>query len=121
MKMRTVASVLVLATALFAGAQNQARQTKYTVYEVRGDVKAPRPISTVVPAPPDSVNKHLKVKISFVVMPDGSVADVKLLNRATPEFDKYAVDAVSKWKFEPATKDGAPVAARLETEMQSHK
>jgi len=121
MTMRTVTGVVVLATVLFAGAQNQTAQTKYTVYEVRGDVKAPRPISTVVPAPPDSVNRHLKVKISFVVMPDGSVADVKLLNRSTPEFDKYAVDAVSKWKFEPATKDGAPVAARLETEMQSHK
>jgi protein TonB len=67
------------------------------------------------------VNKPLKAKISFVVTPDGSVADVKLLKRSTPEFDSYAVDAVSKWKFEPATKDGVPVAVRLETEMHAHQ
>ena len=121
MKMRTIVGAVLVATASFVAAQNQAPQTKYTVYEVRGDVKAPRPICTAVPAPPDSVNKQVKVKISFVVMPDGSVSDVKLLNRSTPEFDKYAVEAVSKWKFEAATKDGTPVAVRLETEMQSHK
>lgn len=121
MKAHTVIGLLLLLAVSFAAAQNQPSQTKYTVYEVRGDVKAPRPISTPVPAPPDSVNKPLKAKISFVVTPDGSVADVKLLKRSTPEFDSYAVDAVSKWKFEPATKDGVPVAVRLETEMHSHQ
>lgn len=121
MKTRTVVGLLLLLTAYVAAAQNQTPQTKYTVYEVRGDVRAPRPISTAVPAPPDTVNKQLKVKISFVVTPDGSVADVKLLKRSTPEFDNYAVDTVRKWKFEPATKGGIPVAVRLETEMRSHQ
>ncbi len=121
MKPHIVIGLLLLFTVSFAAAQNQTPQTKYTVYEVRGDVKAPRPVSTGVPAPPDSVNKQLKVKISFIVTPDGSVTDVKLLKRSTPEFDNYAVDAVSKWKFEPATKDGVPVAVRLETEMHSHQ
>ncbi len=105
----------------FAFAQTQTSKTKYTVYEVRGDVKPPRRVSTPVPAPPDDVDKELKVKVSFVVTPDGSVADIKLLKRSTPDFDNYAVDAVSKWKFEPATKDGVPVAVRLETEMHSHQ
>jgi TonB family protein len=67
------------------------------------------------------VDKELKVKVSFVVTPDGSVADIKLLKRSTPEFDDYAVAALRQWKFEPATKDGTPVALRLETEMRAHK
>jgi TonB family protein len=120
-KKRVVAALFVLVSACFAIGQTQPSKTNYTVYQIRGDVKAPQPISTPVAAPPESVDKHLKVRISFVVAPDGSVADVKLLKRSTPEFDDYAVSAVRKWKFEPATKDGTPVAVRLETEMHSHQ
>jgi TonB family protein len=87
----------------------------------RWRVKAPRPISTPIPAPPADVDKALKVRLSFVVIPDGSVANVRLLKHSTPEFDDFAVAVVSKWRFEPATKDGKPVAVRLETEMRSHK
>ena len=107
---------------VLAAWQVQPSKPDYKVYEARGDVKPPRPISTPVPPPPDNTptTKQLKVKISFVVAPDGSVAEVKLLKRSTHDFDAYAVDAVSKWKFEPATKDGTPVAVRLETEMHSH-
>ena len=121
-KKTIVTGVFVFVAVYLAVGQTQPAKSNYTVYEVRGDVKAPRPISTPVPAPPDSTptDKQLKVKISFVVAPDGSVADVKLLKRSTPEFDNYAVNAVSKWKFQPATKDGIPVAVRLETEMHSH-
>jgi TonB family protein len=114
-KKPTVAAAffLLLATC-FAG------QAHYTIYQVGGDVKAPRPISSAVPPPPAGVDKQLKVRLSFVVTPDGSVANIKLLKRSKPDFDDFAVSVVSKWKFEPATKDGKPVAVRLETEMQSH-
>ena len=120
---KTIAvGVFIFVAVCLAVGQTQPPKSNYTVYEVRGDVKAPRPISTPVPAPPNSTptDKQLKVRISFVVASDGSVADVKLLKRSTPEFDNYAVNAVGKWKFQPATKDGLPVAVRLETEMHSH-
>ena len=120
-KQYILTGLFLLVGASFAVGQTPLSKTNYTVYEIRGDIKAPRPILTAVPSPPDSLptNKHLKVRISLVVAPDGSVANVKLLTRSTAEFDNYAVNAVSKWKFEPATKDGIPVAVRLETEMQS--
>jgi TonB family protein len=54
-------------------------------------------------------------------MPDGSVANVQLMKRSASDFDAFAVSVVSKWRFEPATKDGKPVAVRLETEMRSHR
>jgi len=115
-------SMLAFFAVCLAVGQTQPTKSNNTVYEVRGDVKAPRPISTPVPPPPDSAptHKQLKVRISFVVAPDGSVTDVKALKRSTPDFDSYAVKTVSKWKFQPATKDGIPVAVRLETEMNSH-
>ena len=111
MKRPTVAVFLVLvAWTSLAIAQPQASNARYNIYQVGGEVKAPKPISTPIPAPPDSTprDKQLKVTISFVVAPDGSVADVKLLKRSTPDFDDYAVAAVRQWRFEPATKNGGP-------------
>jgi len=108
-----VASFVLFATCFDA-------QGNVPIYQVGGDVKAPRPISTAVP-PPANVDKQLTVRISFVVMPDGSVANIRLLKRSKSNFDDFAVGVVSKWKFEPATKDGKPVAVRLETEVRSHR
>jgi protein TonB len=121
-KKRTVftAFFVLLATCLATG-QKDASKPNYPIYQVGGDVKAPRPISTPIPAPPDSVDQGLKVHLSFVVAPDGSVADVRLLKRARADFDDFALSVVAKWKFEPATKNGRPVAVRLETDMRSHK
>lgn len=122
-KSRTVAVLFMVLTTSSAMGQTPSRKANYKIYQVGGDVKPPRPISPTVSAPPDSTptDRQLKVRISFVVAPDGSVADVKLLKRSTPDFDDFAVNQVSKWKFEPATKDGTPVAVRLETEMHSHQ
>ena len=115
------ATLFVLLAAYFATAQTQASSANYPTYQVRGDVRAPRPISTAIPAPPAGVDKTLRVRLSFVVTPDGSVANVRLMKHSTQEFDDFAVAVVSKWRFEPATKDGKPVAVRLVTEMRSHK
>jgi len=120
-KQTAATALLVLLATCFATNQKQAPKANYTIYQVGGDVKAPRPISTPVPAPPESVDKQLRVRLSFVVTPDGSVENVQLLKRSTPDFDDFAVNVVSKWRFEPATKDGKPVAVRLETEFRSHR
>ena len=121
-KKPALAAVLfVLLATCFASGQTQASNASYQTYKVGGDVTAPRPISTPIPAPPASVDKALKARLSFVVIPDGSVANVRLLTHSTSEFDDFAVAVVSKWKFEPATKAGNPVAVRLETEIRSHK
>ena len=122
MKRTVVFALSVLLATCFATGQKQASQTKYKgkVYEVRDDVKAPR----LIPAPqertPEWIDKDLLVRVSFVVTPDGSVANIKLLKRTRPEFDDYAVRVVSGWRFEPATKGGKPVAVRLEGEVRSH-
>jgi len=122
-KSRAFVVVFMALTASFVTGQTLSPKANYKIYVVGGDVKPPRPVSATVSAPPNSTptDRQLKVKISFVVAPDGSVMDVKLLKRSTSDFDDFAVSAVSKWKFEPATKDGIPVAVRLETEMHSHQ
>jgi len=42
----------------------------------------------------------------------GNVLDIEVV-RSVPQLDGAAVEAVSKWKYRPATKDGAPIPVLL--------
>jgi len=44
-----------------------------------------------------------------VIHADGSVGDVRVLRGVDDRLDRFASQAISQWKFEPATKNGAPV------------
>ena len=44
-----------------------------------------------------------------VIHADGSVGNVRVLRGADPRLDRFAREALSQWKFDPATKDGTPV------------
>lgn len=58
-------------------------------------------------------NQEGWVEVSFTITPEGNVDDVKVLD-AEPRhvFDRAAVEAVSRWKYQPATQNGTPVAAQ---------
>ncbi|HEY8078361.1 MAG TPA: TonB family protein, partial [Labilithrix sp.] len=59
------------------------------------------------------------VTVEVVVGPDGSVLDAKALSENEP-FSSAAVEAVKTWSFEPATRDGKPMAARIRVEIAFH-
>jgi TonB family protein len=44
-----------------------------------------------------------------IIHADGSVGDVRVLSSVDERLDQYASQAVAKWQFHPATKDGTPV------------
>lgn len=58
-------------------------------------------------------NQEGWVEVTFTVTPEGNVDDVKVVD-AEPRhvFDRAAVEAVSRWKYQPATQDGAPIASQ---------
>lgn len=69
---------------------------------------APRYPTTAVRA-----NQEGWVEVTFTITPEGTVDDVKVVD-AEPRhvFDRAATEAVSRWKFQPATQDGNPVPSQ---------
>jgi len=57
------------------------------------------------------------VAIAFVVGSDGQTCNIKVHKHLAPDLDKAAIDAVSSWRFAPATLNDTPVAVNLETNV----
>lgn len=45
------------------------------------------------------------VVVDAIILKDGSVSDVKVLNSSNPMFEQACVDAVRKWRFTPGSQD----------------
>ncbi len=78
----------------------------------------PKLVSKIEPAyPKDALAARAvgHVVVKAVVEKDGSVTGVEVVRHVDgwPSFDKAAVDAVSKWKYTPGTKDGQVVRVIL--------
>jgi TonB family protein len=94
------------------------------VYRVVGQVVTP-PHPTYQPDPEyDDASRKAKVQgvvvLSMIVTKEGRTADLKIKKSLTPSLDQKAIEAVSRWRFDPATKDGKPVAVWIAVETSFH-
>jgi protein TonB len=90
------------------------------LYHAGGGVKAPRATYTPDPTYPRKARKPRHedtVVLRVIVGRDGLPRDVKVARSLSPEFDEAAMDAVMKWRFDPATKEGKPVAVLVNIEI----
>ena len=60
------------------------------------------------------------VLIGLVITSHGEPKDVHVVRSLEKDVDQAAVDAVKQWHFEPAMKEGKPVAVRISVEIRFH-
>lgn len=109
--------VLTVMTFCQDGSTNSASEG---AYRVGGSVKPPRLIYSPDPEYPEKAREahHVGiVRLSIVVGANGRPHDIKVVGSPSSEFDDAAVDAVKKWKFEPATKYDKPVAVQINVDV----
>jgi len=59
------------------------------------------------------------VKVRFVVMENGKVGDIKILDRHPGRiFDRAVIRCISAWRFSPGTVEGIPVKTQVETTVR---
>jgi periplasmic protein TonB len=120
-KTTVLASAITLlfgGTALFA--QDVSEKTSEPVYAVGNGVTAPKAV--YMPDPEYSQKARKKkingiVVVAMIITPEGRVRDVKVAKSLDEGLDKQALAAVRTWRFEPATKDGKPVAVHENVEV----
>ena len=90
------------------------------VYRVGGGVSAPRAIYAPDPEYSEEARKAKyqgTVVLWTVIGPDGRTHDIRVSRSLGMGLDQKAIEAVRKWRFEPAMKDGHPVAVQVNVEV----
>ncbi|MGA3089574.1 MAG: energy transducer TonB [Terriglobales bacterium] len=90
------------------------------VFHVGGGVSAPKKIYD---PEPDYSEEARKAKyqgtcvLYVIVGPDGRPRDIRVQRTLGLGLDEKAIEAVKTWRFEPAMKDGKPVAVAINIEV----
>lgn len=80
-------------------------------------VTLPAPRGTTGVVYPEGASGDARVVLELLIAADGRVADVRVVSGEAPFADAARV-AAKTWTFEPATRDGAPMAARIRFEVR---
>ncbi len=90
------------------------------IFRVGGGVSAPKALFTPDPEYSEEARKAKyqgTVVLWLIVDQAGRPRDVKIARSLGMGLDQKAVEAVRNWKFEPALKDGKPVAVQINVEV----
>jgi len=70
------------------------------------------PVRKVDPKYPQlAIKQHIdgEVILYAIIRKDGHVDSIQVVRSVDPELDHNAVEALSRWEFRPATREGQPV------------
>ena len=97
----------------FAALKSDSTSANFSGEAASSDLSSPVAMRKVDPAYPlDLMRQNVAgtVILHAVILADGTVGTVHVLRSIDDRLDQFASDAIAKWQFEPAMKNGAPVA-----------
>jgi protein TonB len=115
----SAAAVLVVAAAMSSSISAQSTDTPL---KLGPGVESPRLVNGPKPSyTRDAKKKKIQgvVALEAVVLPTGKVGEVRVTRSLDKKYglDLEAIRTVQRWEFEPATKDGKPVAVWVDVEL----
>jgi len=115
----TLAAAVLLALIGIVPAGAQSEDEK--VYTVGNGVTTPRVTHQVDPEhPARGFRISGTVLIGLIITSKGEPKEVHVVRSLEKDVDDAAVEAVKQWHFAPATKDGKPVAVKIDVEIRFH-
>jgi protein TonB len=96
-----------------AGALNEQLDGAFSLSEIDQRPRSTFQASPIYPSEMRGKKFEGVVSIIFIVDASGKVANPRIEKSNNPAFEKPALEAVRKWKFEPAVKGGERVACRM--------
>ncbi len=91
------------------------------VFKVGNGVSAPKVIHTEDPVYDEKARRDKyqgTCVLTLIVGSDGKPYNIRVARHLGEGLDEKAIEAVSLWRFSPATKDGKPVAVVINVEVQ---
>lgn len=113
---KQLAIAVTLLTLLTCVARSQDADGVYTKVDEK-----PTPTKTVKPVYPTELKRdgtEGMAAVSFVIDEKGDVISAEVKKSSHPGFEAPARDAILKWKFTPAKKDGKAVKVRVTIPMK---
>ncbi|HEU5077881.1 MAG TPA: energy transducer TonB [Opitutaceae bacterium] len=113
MNVKSILNKVLILAAFSAFALTAARADEAMVRPV--PVKTPPP---VYPAQMRQDGIAGTVTVKIVVDESGNVAECSVSKSTRAEFEQPALEAIKRWKFKPASKDGTPVRSNILVPVQ---
>lgn len=91
---------------------SELRSSLSAPHVTSADLSGPSPVRKTDPRyPPTLINEHVEgeVVLYAVIRADGSVDSIELVRGLDERLDANAMEALSQWKFKPATRQGTAV------------
>ena len=76
----------------------------------------PVPVRTIAPEYPRELKANGVsglVMVKCMIDEQGNVSGTDIVKSSNAQFDRFATDALKKWKFKPARQDGTPVSVEV--------
>ena len=116
----TPVPVMVEVEISFALREGKPRLGSPEVYTIGDGVTSPTLVKRVGPtytAEAKQAGIQGNVTMDCVVLPDGTVGDVRVTKKLDPGLDEEAIKTLRQWRFRPAQKDGKSVPVQVFVEM----